>query len=193
MSNKKGFTLIELLVVMGILGILMAVTILVINPAEYLKRSRDTQRINDLGTINSALGIYLANGGTTTSYAYCMLDVGVGTSVTQPSPTLACNGGAVTSVPAVTDVRTVASAGWVKGVDFTSSTYFPGGAPFAALPVDPTNTGNYFYVYSSSATAYEIDAAALESSYYSTQGTAANDGGNSATKYEVGSSLTLIN
>ncbi|MFZ2414472.1 MAG: prepilin-type N-terminal cleavage/methylation domain-containing protein, partial [Minisyncoccia bacterium] len=41
-NNKKGFTLIELLVVMGILGILMAVTILVINPAEYLRRSRDT-------------------------------------------------------------------------------------------------------------------------------------------------------
>jgi prepilin-type N-terminal cleavage/methylation domain-containing protein len=193
-NNKKGFTLIELLVVMGILGILMAVTILVINPAEYLKRSRDTQRINDLGAINSALGIYGANGGATTSYAYCILAAGAGTTVTTTAG-LTCNGGAVTSVPAVTDVRTVANAGWVKGVDFTSSTYFPGGSPFASLPVDPSTVAasQYYYIFSSSATAFELDANVLESSYYSTAGTATNDGGNSTTKYEVGTSLTLIN
>ncbi|MCX6736947.1 MAG: type II secretion system protein [Candidatus Parcubacteria bacterium] len=63
---KKGFTLLELLIVIGILAILSAVTILVINPAELLRKSRDTQRISDLGSINSAIAFYLTNASTYT-------------------------------------------------------------------------------------------------------------------------------
>jgi len=175
---------------MGILGILMAVTILVINPAEYLRRSRDTQRINDLQTINSALGLYLANGGTLTSIAYCVPAYNTGTTAVA----ISCNGGAVTSTIAAASIRNINNTGWVKGIDFSSASYFPGGSPFASLAVDPASNATYYYLWTTSASAYELNATGMESTYYtSTNDVAENDGGNNTTRYELGTSLTLIN
>ncbi|MCX6737351.1 MAG: type II secretion system protein [Candidatus Parcubacteria bacterium] len=189
-NNKKGFTLIELLVVMGILGILMAVTILVINPAEYLARSRDTQRINDLNTISSAMGIYMANNGTITAVTGCRLS-----ALAAVTTVVAFNCGANTSTTYLTTAalaRAVDATGWIN-VAFNSSTYFPGGSPFGSLPLDPTNTGSLYYVYSAnSSNQYEIDANTLESTYYkTTQDSDGNDGGNNPLAYEVGTLLTL--
>ncbi len=59
---QKGFTLLELLIVIGILAILAAVTILVINPAELLKRARDSSRISDLNTLKTVIGLALIEG-----------------------------------------------------------------------------------------------------------------------------------
>jgi len=47
MKTKKGFTLLELLIVIGILAILSTTVVLVINPAELLKKARDSQRISE--------------------------------------------------------------------------------------------------------------------------------------------------
>lgn len=55
------------------------------------------------------------------------------------------------------------------------------------LPIDPQNTNEFVYTYTHSATAYEINCS-LE--YYSEKLT--EDGGNSNSKYEVGSDLTLM-
>lgn len=189
-NNKKGFTLIELLVVMGILGILMAVTILVINPAEYLARSRDTQRINDLGAINSALGIFTANGGTVSGTTDCRLSAIAAVSTTA---TITCNGSHTTATLGTNAAaRAVDGTGWVN-VAFNSAAYFPGGSPFAALPIDPKNTTAYYYVYGANSTGqYELDANNLESTYYNTtQNSDGNDGGNNANAYEVGTNLTI--
>lgn len=188
-NNKKGFTLIELLVVMGILGILMAVTILVINPAEYLRRARDTQRINDINTVNSAIALAIANGDDLVSYAnMCYATIA-------STPTIKCNG--TTAVPTAGTRSPLGTAGWVMGVDVSGS--------FGTLPIDPSSSAStFFYLFSSSATAYELDVATLESTYYvATNPVAANDGGDMNTscsagtfaatcKYEVGTSLTLI-
>src|SRR3989338_7505949 len=57
---RKGFTLIELLIVIGILAILATTVVLVLNPAQILAESRDTQRVSDLGAVQSAIGLYLA-------------------------------------------------------------------------------------------------------------------------------------
>ena len=57
---KKGFTLIELVIVIGILAILATVVILVLNPAQLLAQARDSQRISDLGSVKSAIALYLA-------------------------------------------------------------------------------------------------------------------------------------
>ncbi len=55
---QKGFTLIELLVVIGILGILMAVVIVAVNPSRQFAQARDTQRKADLSAITSAVVQY---------------------------------------------------------------------------------------------------------------------------------------
>src|SRR5680860_471628 len=59
MKIKKGFTLLELLIVIGILAILSTTVILVINPAELLKKARDSQRISDLSTVKTAIAYYI--------------------------------------------------------------------------------------------------------------------------------------
>jgi len=61
---KKGFTLIELLVVIAILALLMSVIIITINPAELLRKARDTKRIADLSSFRTALNMYVAEGST---------------------------------------------------------------------------------------------------------------------------------
>jgi type IV pilus assembly protein PilA len=55
---QRGFTLIELLVVIGILGILMAVVIVAVNPSRQFAQARDTQRKADLSAITSAVVQY---------------------------------------------------------------------------------------------------------------------------------------
>ncbi len=57
---NKGFTLIELLVVIAIIGVLAAVVLLAINPAELLRRSRDSGRLQDLSTLRKAVDSAIA-------------------------------------------------------------------------------------------------------------------------------------
>lgn len=53
--KNKGFTLIELLVVIGILSILAVALLIAINPAEAQRKARDTQRLKDVGSLQTAV------------------------------------------------------------------------------------------------------------------------------------------
>jgi prepilin-type N-terminal cleavage/methylation domain-containing protein len=53
---QEGFTLIELLVVIGILAILLAITLIAINPNKHFEDVRNTQRLSNVGAILD--GIY---------------------------------------------------------------------------------------------------------------------------------------
>lgn len=59
--NLKGFTLIELLVVIGILAILLAITLIAINPARQFSQSNDTKRASDVNAILNAINQYMAD------------------------------------------------------------------------------------------------------------------------------------
>jgi prepilin-type N-terminal cleavage/methylation domain-containing protein len=60
-KNEKGFTLIELLVVIGILAILLAITLIAINPARQFGQANDTKRRSDINAILNAVGQYAAS------------------------------------------------------------------------------------------------------------------------------------
>lgn len=55
---RKGFTLIELLVVIGVIGILVTVVLVAVNPARQFQSARDTQRRADLYGITNAIYQY---------------------------------------------------------------------------------------------------------------------------------------
>lgn len=162
-SAHKGFTLLELLITLSILAILTVVLVIVINPAEVLKKTRDNQRFSDLSTLKAALSLYLAEVSTpvlgpsadclgvgiTTAVIYysvpqasdltCAVNVVEGTDVTTAS-TFGGLSGATDSCKYVTsaNLQSVSNTGWVP-VDFTSITSL-GGSPISNLPIDPTNT-----------------------------------------------------
>jgi len=181
----KGFTLLELVIVIGILAILGAVSVLVLNPAQLLAQARDTTRIQDMGVLRNALALYVStvsssdmDGSTNSCSTLCY---------TQTTGVAAnCGGRHGTKTTTVNNARTVDSTGWVP-VNLTAVT---GGAPLAVLPVDPTNDTTYFYSYACDNTAktFEFNAK-MESTRYSNGGPddkENTDGGNNANMYEVG-------
>lgn len=197
-SSEEGFTLIELLIVIGILAFLAVVIVLVLNPAEILRKSRDQTRVSDISTIHSALTLFQADvsggflGNSSTTY------------VSIPDP--AATGGArsdcasfgLPSLPAgLTYACTAPSAfhrvdgtGWIP-VDFTKVSFR---APLTTLPVDPLNSasGGYYYTYTPGGS-WELTAN-MESNAFRSGGekdVEAKDGGDAPLRYEIGTNLAL--
>jgi len=63
LKSKRGFTLIELLVVIGILAILLAITLIAINPARQFAQANDTRQRSDILQILNAVHQYVAENG----------------------------------------------------------------------------------------------------------------------------------
>src|SRR6185437_14061547 len=65
-KSEGGFTLIELLVVIGVLGILLAITLIAINPNKHFQDARNTQRSSNVSEFLNAIYEYeSANTGNT--------------------------------------------------------------------------------------------------------------------------------
>ncbi len=58
----KGFTLMELLLVIAVLGILVVVLLITINPLEAQKKTRDTKRLADIKTLQVLIVQYIDDG-----------------------------------------------------------------------------------------------------------------------------------
>lgn len=204
-KQGRGFTLLELLIVIAIIAILSVILVLVLNPAETLKKSRDAQRISDLSTVKTALGLIL----TASSTPY--LDA---------SSNGTCNGGGGTetvylSASGFTGVpsgfgalggtgSTTALSGGVNGTGWipVAFSWLSGGSPISNLPVDPVNTGTstalvdstlvYRYACDKTSLTFEVDGR-LESDAYTTEDPKmSKDGGNNTGRYETGTGLTIL-
>ena len=167
-KRNQGFTLIELLVVIAIIAILAVVVVLTLNPAEMMREARDSNRLSDLATLQSAVNLYstdLAIGAASGTLGNPNI-----VYVSLPDPTLT---GSQTSTCASLNLpslptgdtyqcvspqvsRSTNGNGWLP-IDFSSLT---SGSPISSLPVDPMNqssTGLY-YTFSPSASSYMVTA-----------------------------------
>jgi len=203
--QTKGFTLIELLIVIGIIAVLAVVVLLTLNPAELLRQARDSNRVSDIGSLKSALALYLAD--------QISPQIGDGNNcyVSLPSPTWwsgvtakTCgnrfSAGSATSSEIATTSRATDGTGWVP-VNFQS---ISSGSPLSVLPIDPSNVtstseaSSYYYAYkpgpstctnaARDCNVYEVNAN-MESVKFSNGGGSdveSTDGGNSNNLFEVG-------
>ncbi len=164
-KNEKGFTLVELLVVIAIIAVLAGVVLVAINPTALLAKGRDATRLQDIENLHKGLMLALADSEVTLS------------------STSGC-----TTCTSLSGTRVVDGTGWVKYTVPTGKTGLSKYLP--TLPADPTNTDASVYTYASDGTSYELNGVMESADNASKMST---DGGNSATKYELGTSLTLIN
>lgn len=206
-NEAKGFTLLELLIVIAILAILSVTLVLVLNPAESLKKSRDTQRMSDLATLKTALGLYL----TTVN------NPDLSTDVTDNDR---CVGGASAKVfysAAITDADVAGSTGnVVSGIGTTTDGlgWLPvklddiaGGSPISNLPLDPSNDPSnggsditaitnealvYRYACSKTNLTFELNAMLESTAFTVDDDKAAKDGGNNSDLYEVGTAINIL-
>ena len=195
--------MLELLIVIGILAILATATVLVLNPAELLKQARDSQRITDIASLNSTLGLFITSvtgnnlvmatgsvtindkckgGGVNDTDFTCFSD-------RQGAPTATCYGRYTTAVSATSAVRKINSTGWLP-VDFTA---IPGGSPIPNLPTDPSNSASTTYAYACKSDLTYVLTTGFESTKYGPTGDdlAAKDGGPSNIIYEIGTTPSL--
>lgn len=170
-KTVQGFTLVELLVVIAIIAILASVVMLVVNPLELTRRTRDANRLTDLTNLQQAINVAAQEATSSGAAVLCMEGIDN------------CLGH---SNDAGANVRKSDGAGWVK-VDLSSQK----SVSVPTLPIDPTNNALLRYTYKSDGSTWEINAV-LESDTYKGKMANTADGGNDDAAYEVGSSLTLL-
>jgi prepilin-type N-terminal cleavage/methylation domain-containing protein len=192
LKKNKGFTLIELLVVIAIIAILMVTVVITLNPGQLLAQSRDSNRLSDMATLNTAINLFTADVSTSTvlgtrgtCYSYVVTS-------TCSWFTLAAGAASDTAIGSATG-RKVDGTGWIP-VNFSA---ISAGAPFAQLPIDPSNTatGPLMYSYDASGTSLFKLAAKMESTKFAASGTSdvvSTDGGTSQTTYEIGSGILVL-
>jgi prepilin-type N-terminal cleavage/methylation domain-containing protein len=145
-KNRKSFTLIELLVVLALVAILSVVVVVTLNPAELLRQARDSNRLSDLATINTALNLF----STDVTGGFMGTSTVIYVSIPDTSPTCANLG-----LPAIStstysyscvtreNLRHTDGSGWIP-VNFGR---ISSNSPISQLPIDPINTTTSFNYY----------------------------------------------
>ncbi len=199
---RKAFTLIELLVVIAIIAVLAVVVVLTLNPGQLILQSRDSTRLSDLASLQSAISLYQTDAAINGSVRLGSSSV-IYVSIPDPAATTTlgttCSTMGLPALPngytyhcaASSTFRKVDGTGWIP-VNLSSIT---SGAPLGQLPIDPTNASSSrsYLTYTTNGTQYELTSQ-IESTKYKLGGsndTASSDGGTQASLYEKGTNLTL--
>lgn len=187
LRGRSSFTLIELLVVLALVAILSVVVVVTLNPAELIKQARDSNRLSDLSTINTALNLFSADVtsgfmGTSTIVYVSIPDNASSTcgSLGLPALPAGWNYNCVTT----TNLRNTDGTGWIP-VNFQR---ISSNSPISQLPVDPQNTtATRYYTYVAGGS-WQLSSK-MESSKY--QATAYTSGGADPSTYTIGNNLSL--
>jgi type II secretory pathway pseudopilin PulG len=194
LKTEDSFTLVELLVVIGILAILTAAVVIVLNPAELLRQSRDSQRITDLASVNKAIQLLLSQnpsislGNASTVY----ISIADSSSTCGSLGLPALPAGYSYSCTAAGNAGSISGNGWIP-VDFSATNV----QNLPKLPLDPASSAAaglyYAYMPNPAKSTFELTAT-FESQKYRIGGSAdkaSTDGGNTTYLYEKGSDLSL--
>jgi len=187
MEQQKGFSLVELLIVVGIIAILSGAAVVTINPVERLREARDTQRAQEIDSIDKTLKIIQTLGNSTSMGSSSVV------YVSMPDTSTTCANLGLPDLPSgwayeCASTSTYLNAdgtGWLP-VNLQDS----GIAQLSRLPTDPINatSSGFYYIYITDGSAYKISAP-IESIKYVP--IAKLDGGSDEERLEKGGGLTL--
>ena len=194
-----AFTLIELLIVIAILAILGSAITVVLNTAELLAQSRDSQRMTDIESIVKSVNLARADnaslslGDPNTVYVSIPYDTNTNCDypTTNPLGLPALPAGWSYRCASSLNYRKTDGTGWLPVNLAAIST----GTLLASLPIDPVNSvpENSFYAYYAGSGVFEVNAR-MDSEKYSLSGAVdklSSDGGDDFTRLEKGTDLSL--
>lgn len=189
----------------------MAVTILVINPAQYMKRSRDTNRASDMESIGKAINLLLASNvnpfsGLSSTNIYLSLpsDISPGNTICNTTFTSSYDN---TTVYTFKCNATQANLKNADGTGWLPINLKDVGLP--TLPIDPLNTytlnntqrDDHFFAFITNGSSFELDSKPEYMGYKNRDGFPLHnasatdlpvaDGGDNGL-YEYGTQLTLM-
>jgi len=151
--NQHSFTLVELLIVIGILAILVAAIVVVLNPAQLLAQARDSKRQQDLTSLNQALSLIEQQSGSSATLPSGFASTTVFTSLPDSTSTV-CASWSLPALPAgwsyactsSTTLNNIDGTGWIP-LNFNTLTF--GATQLSLLPLDPINTSStgLYYTY----------------------------------------------
>ncbi|MBI4095023.1 MAG: hypothetical protein HY435_02425 [Candidatus Liptonbacteria bacterium] len=190
-QSRTGITLIEMVIAVGAAALISAVVLIVINPPELLRESRDGTRLADTITLRRAIEIFGAQSNLpppTPNLIYISIPDpnapagsrsncgGLGLPELSPPWEYRC--------ASTTDARRTDGRGWVPVNFNTLSLGF-----FPALPIDPVNNpmNGQFYAYVDGGYAF---ATLLESKKYLRRA-ALYDLGTDPARHESGPDMRL--